>query len=67
MALAGKAFHGDPKLMTFDPASGDHGLAFYGNSSRRETVMLLHLPLTLVGIPKWMKRERQQNNILVDG
>ena len=25
-------FHADPSLLRFDPASGDHGLAFYGHS-----------------------------------
>lgn len=36
------AFHGDPKLMTFDPASGDHGLAFYGHSHNTMSFLVHH-------------------------
>ena len=36
------AFHGDPKLMTFDPASGDYGLAFYGHSHNTQSFLVPH-------------------------
>merc|ERR1740117_1070098 len=36
------AFHGDPKIMTFDPASGDHGLAFYGHSHNTQSFLVTH-------------------------
>jgi len=36
------AFHGDPKLMTFDPASGDYGLAFYGHSHNTQSFLVKH-------------------------
>jgi len=36
------AFHGDPKIMTFDPASGDHGLAFYGHSHNTMAFLVQH-------------------------
>jgi hypothetical protein len=36
------AFHGDPKLMEWDPASGDHGLAFYGGSHNTQSFLVKH-------------------------
>jgi hypothetical protein len=36
------AFHGDPKLMDWDPASGDHGLAFYGHSHNTQSFLVKH-------------------------
>ena len=36
------AFHGDPKFMTWDPASGDHGLAFYGHSHNTQSFLVKH-------------------------
>ena len=36
------AFHGDPKLMEWDPASGDHGLAYYGHSHNTQSFLIAH-------------------------
>jgi hypothetical protein len=36
------AYHGDPKLMEWDPASGDHGLAFYGHSHNTQSFLIKH-------------------------
>ena len=36
------AYHGDPALMAWDPASGDHGLAFYGHSHNTQSFLVKH-------------------------
>jgi len=36
------AYHGDPSLMAWDPASGDHGLAFYGHSHNTQSFLVNH-------------------------
>ena len=36
------AFHGDPGSMFFDPASGDHGLAYYGHSHITQSFVVAH-------------------------
>jgi len=34
------AFHSDASLLRFDPASGDHGLAFYGHSHNTQSFLV---------------------------
>jgi hypothetical protein len=38
----GMAYHGDPAMMAWDPASGDHGLAFYGHSHNTQSFYVKH-------------------------
>ena len=36
------AYHGDPKLMEWDPVSGDHGLSMYGHSHNTQSFLIKH-------------------------